>query len=302
MLFTLDPKFSRLPPLPCFTVLMLTSPVSHPLQSSGHAAHQMDVFLESAREWEDRPLVSRIAIAASLSAMSEDDLVTETEHLQAQGVRHVTVRRQQAMQIQPARLLQILNDAGISVSSLGYCGGYTGSLNLSFEDAMEDTARAVETAMELNARALIVLPGNRGLFTLNHVQRSVRIGLQAAISHAGQYPLKLLVPTSSLLGDDRDIFGSQGSMLAWLERQTGSRVHPLIVIRGRRTCRLPQGWREALGSGGSLRLCRVCRCYDRNCEALDRILRLLAVKGGRVLANAAGSNPEASGLSTNTGR
>lgn len=59
---------------------------------------------------------------------------------------------------------------------------------------------------------------------------------------------------------------------------------------------------EALRSGGSLRLCRVCRCYDRNCEALDRILRLLAVKGGRVLANAAGSNPEASGLSTNTGR
>ncbi|MGV2340175.1 MAG UNVERIFIED_CONTAM: hypothetical protein LVR18_41370 [Planctomycetaceae bacterium] len=111
----------------------------------------MDVFLESAGEWEDRPLVSRIAIAASLSAMSEDDLVTETEHLQAQGVRHVTVRRQQAMQIQPARLLQILNDAGISVSSLGYCGGYTGSLNLSFEDAMEDTARAVETAMELSA-------------------------------------------------------------------------------------------------------------------------------------------------------
>ncbi|MFM7055780.1 MAG: hypothetical protein ACKO2P_02530 [Planctomycetota bacterium] len=233
----------------------------------------MDVFLESAREWEDRPLVSRVAVSASLSAMSEEDLLAEVEQLQAQGVRYVAVRRQQAMQIQPARLLHILADAGISVSSLGYCGGYTGSLHLSFEEAMDDTARAVETAIELNARSLIVLPGSRGLFTLNHMQRSVRIGLQAAISHAGQYPLRLLVPTSSLRGDDRDVFASPGAMLGWLERQTGDRVHPLIVIRGRRPCRLPRGWKTALADGGSLRLCRCCRSYRRNCEVLERFLK-----------------------------
>lgn len=243
------------------------------LPFSGTAAHKMDVFLESAREWEDRPLVSRIAVSASLSAMSEEDLLAEIDQLQAQGVRYVAIRRQQALQIQPGRLLQILTDAGISVSSLGYCGGYTGSLGLSFEEAMEDTARAVETAIELNARSLIVLPGSRGLFTLNHMQRSVRIGLQAAISHAGQHPLQLLVPTSSVLGDDRDVFASPGAMLGWLERQTGDRVHPLIVVRGRRTCRLPAGWRNALANGGSLRLCRGCRCYQRNCEIVGRFLK-----------------------------
>jgi hypothetical protein len=233
----------------------------------------MDVFLESAREWQDRPLVSRVAMSASLSAWSEEDLLAEVDRLQAQGVRYVAVRRQQALQLQPGRLLHILNDAGISVSSLGYCGGYTGSLQLSFEEAMEDTARAVEMAIELNARSLIVLPGSRGLFTLNHIQRSVRIGLQAAISHAAQYPLQLLVPTSSLRGDDRDVFASPGAMLGWLERQTGDRVHPLIVIRDRHPCRLPRGWRNALAAGGSLRLCRGCRCYQRNCQILERFLR-----------------------------
>jgi hypothetical protein len=274
LLFTSGGKFNTLPPeSEHHSNFKALSAVSRILSSSGTAALKMDVFLESAPEWEDRPLVSRIAVSASLSALSEDDLVTEVERLQNQGVRYVAVRRQQALRFSAPRLLQILNDAGLSVSSLGYCGGYTGSMNLSFEDAMEDTARAVELAVELNARALIVLPGSRGLFTFNHIQRSIRIGLQAAISHAGQFPLRLLVPTSSLMGDDRDVFTSPAAMLNWLERQTGPRVHPLIVVRGGRSCRLPQGWRESLGNGGSLRLCRCCRSYERNCEILDRFLR-----------------------------
>lgn len=259
----------------------------------------MDIFLEPACEWEDRPLVSRIAMAACISAGTEDELAAELARLQLQGVRYVSVRRQQLLWIHRARLLGMLADAGMSISSLGFTGGYTGSMGMSFEKSMEDTARAVDLAMELGARSLIVLPGNRGLFTFNHIQRSVRMGLQAAISHAGQYPLTLLVPTSTLVGDGSDVFSSAGPMMNWMVRQTGPRVQPLIVVRGgRSSCRLPQGWREGLAGGGSLRLCRQCGSYEWNRSILDRLLRVLALKDNRGLASTVGKVSAADGLST----
>lgn len=258
----------------------------------------MDIFLERVCEWEERPLVSRIAISASVSAATEDELAAELSRLQLQGVRYVSVRRQQLLRIPRARLQALLADTGISVSSVGFGGGFTGSMGLSFEQSQEDTARAVDLAIELGARSLIVLPGNRGMFTLNHIQRSVRIGLQAAISHAGQYPLNLLVPTSTLMGDGRDVFTSPGPMMNWLGRQTGSRVQPLIVVRGgRNSCRLPQGWREALASGGSLRLCRQCGSYEWNRSILDRLMRVLALRDNRGLLSGAAESSEVNSVS-----
>jgi hypothetical protein len=259
----------------------------------------MDIFLEPACEWEERPLVSRIAMAACISAASEDELAAELGRLQLQGVRYVALRRQQLLWIHRGRLQAMLADAGMSVSSVGFGGGFTGSMGVSFEESLEDTARAVDLAMELGARSLIVLPGNRGLFTNNHIQRSVRMGLQAAISHAGQYPLTLLVPTSTLLGDGRDMFASPGSMMNWLGRQTGPRVQPLIVVRGSRSsCRLPQGWRDGLAGGGSLRLCRQCGSYQWNRSVLDRLLRVLALKDNRGLESSVAS-PVVSGSGAN---
>jgi hypothetical protein len=249
----------------------------------------MDIFLESVCEWEDRSLISRIAVSASLLATTEEELAAELGRLQLEGVRYVSVRRQQVLWFSRGRLQGMLADAGMSVSSVGYCGGYTGSMGMTFEESLDDTSRAVELAMELGARSLIVLPGRRGLFTMKHIERSVRMGFQSAISHAGQYPLTLLMPTSTILGDERDVFAGSGSAMSWLGRQTGPRVQPMIVVRGgRSSCRLPEGWREGLAQGGSLRLCRNCGSYAWNRGVLDRLLRVLALKDARGLAGAAG--------------
>jgi hypothetical protein len=239
----------------------------------------MDVFLEQQPDWAQRSLVSRIAVSHPLRALTADELLSEAEQLPGRGVRYVSIRRQQVQQIDAGRVQHILADVGVSVSSLGYCGGFTGSLGMSFEQAQEDTARAVDMALEIGARSLIVLPGCQNLHTYRHAEQSIRMGLQSAISHAGQVQLNLLVPTSSLLGNHSDNFRSREGMLDWLETSTSHRVQPLIVVRGKnRTCRLPSGWRKSLSGGGMLRLCQMCRNYERNSRVLNRLLRILTLK------------------------
>ena len=88
----------------------------------------MDVFLEQQADWAKQSLVSRIAVAHPLHSRTADELLMEVDHLVAQGVRYVSIRRQQVQQIDSARAQHILADAGISVSSLGYSGGFTGSI------------------------------------------------------------------------------------------------------------------------------------------------------------------------------
>ena len=224
----------------------------------------MDVFLEQQPDWVKQSLVSRIAVSHPLRSRTADELLAEAEALVAQGVRYVSVRRQQLQQIDSARAQHILSDAGISVSSLGYSGGFTGSMGMTFEQAQDDTARAVDMAIELSARSLVVLPGCQDMHTYRH---------------AGQYQLQLLVPTSSVMGTSRDNFRARGPFLEWLENSTGKRVQPLIIVRGENaTCRLPGGWRKGLSGGGMLRLCQKCQSYEWNSRVLNRLLRVLALK------------------------
>lgn len=239
----------------------------------------MDVFLEQQPDWAKLSLVSRIAVSHPLRSRTADELLAEAESLVAQGVRYVSVRRQQLQQIDSARAQHILSDAGISVSSLGYSGGFTGSMGMTFEQAQDDSARAVDMAIELSARSLVVLPGCQDMHTYRHAEQSIRMGLQCAISHAGQYQLQLLVPTSSVMGTSRDNFRARGPFLDWLENSTGKRVQPLIIVRGEdTTCRLPVGWRKGLSGGGVLRLCQKCQSYEWNSRVLNRLLRVLALK------------------------
>jgi hypothetical protein len=58
---------------------------------------------------------------------------------------------------------------------------------------------------------------------------------------------------------------------------TGSRVQPLIVVRGRqRISSLPTGWKESVRNGGVLRLCTQCGQYERNARRARRLARILS--------------------------
>jgi len=241
----------------------------------------MDVFLESCFKQSTGQSVARVVTASPLKSRTLSALTAEVQHLQDRAVRYVSVRRQQVSLLGTQRLLEVLHDAGIQVSSLGYTGGFTGSLRMTFEEAVEDAARAVDQAIELSARSLIVLPGSQALHIRRHAEQSIRMGLQMAISHAGQRSLNLLVPSDSLLISGvraaEDCYRPPGEFLEWLDTSTGSRVQPLIVVRGRqRISSLPAGWKESVRNGGVLRLCPQCGQYERNARRARRLARILS--------------------------
>lgn len=237
----------------------------------------MDVFLEHDCEWSRPSIVARIAVAHPLHSKTTENLLAEAEQLHARGIRFVVVRRQQLLRIGPEVLSDILADAGISVSCVGFAGGFTGAMGMSYERAATDVRRAIAQAAALGARFVVVVPGEQGLHTYNHAEKTVRMGLTEAIHFADQHRIQLLIPTDTVLNSAADCFRPNQCPLSWIEQLRSPTIRPLIVVRGRNVlgC-LPAGWRESLAHGGCLRVCHRCSSYHRNSRQLAGILSFLA--------------------------
>lgn len=237
----------------------------------------MDVFLENKTEWAKPTVVARIAVAMPLHSRIVDELIPEVEQLQRRGIRYVAVRRQQVRRIGTLRLSEVLADAGISVSCLGFAGGFTGSMGMSYERAVDDVRRAADLAAELKARFLVVVPGEQGRHTYNHAERTVRMALTDVLYYADQRQVQLLIPNDTVLGCLRDVFRPKECTLHWIDRLGSKTIRPLIIVRGETiACRLPNGWRESLATGGCLRVCHRCENYEENARLLTGILTYLA--------------------------
>ncbi len=237
----------------------------------------MDVFLEQDCEWSKPSIVARIAVAHPLLAKTKEHLLEEAELLHGRGIRYVAVRRQQLLRIGRYVLPDILADAGISVSCVGFAGGFTGAMGMTYDRAASDVRRAIEQAASLGARFVVVVPGEQGLHTYRHAEKTVRMGLSEVIHFAEQHRVQLLIPTDTVLASKVDCFRPRQCPLRWVEQLKSETIRPLIVVRGRNVSgRLPAGWRESLAHGGCLRICHRCSCYDRNVRQLAGILSFLA--------------------------
>jgi hypothetical protein len=213
--------------------------------------------------------------------MTISGLITEAETLSASGMRYVSIRRQQVRRIGEHSILEVLGDFGIGISSLGFAGGFTGTMGQTFEHAADDVRRATDIASQLNARFLVVLPGNQGLHTYNHAERTVRLAMMDLQYIAERHNVQYLLPTDTVLGCEKDAFRPRGCSLQWLRRFGSDVIRPLIMVRGTTaSCKLPDGWRESLGDGGCLRVCDRCNNYEQNARLLKNILSFLTRYGG----------------------
>lgn len=236
----------------------------------------MDVFLEDSLPTADMPLLSRLAVAHPLQAASVEDLVAEAQRLSSNHIRYVAVRRQQIRWIGEHALREILDDHGLTVSSLGFAGGFTGALGLSFQMAVADVQRAMHLALELGATSVVIVPGGRGLHTYRHAERTIRDGLCRCADLAIDCRLKLLVPTDTVLAGTRDCFRPRRCLLEWLKQEQLDTIYPMIVVRGRAGAwRLPRGWRAGLADGGCIRICHRCESYQQNAQLLQGIISYL---------------------------
>ena len=241
----------------------------------------MDVFLEDEKSSTCLPMVTRISVAYPLHSKSAQELIAEAAELNRRGIRYVCVRRQQIYFIGEHVIHDILADAGITVSCLGFAGGFTGTLGMSYDAATRDARRSIDLAADLGARSVVIVPGEQGNHTYSHAEKTIRLGLMDVAQYGSQRNVRLLIPTDTVLVSPRDCFRPKECPLSWLDGMGNPLIRPLIVVRGKSfACRLPDGWRESLAAGGSLRICHRCDRYDENAQLVARILLFIARNGG----------------------
>lgn len=68
------------------------------------------------------------------------------------------------------RGIELLQDAGMSVSSLSWAGGFTGGNSHSYLDSVDDALAALELAGKLKAKSLVLVSGARAGHTMNHAR------------------------------------------------------------------------------------------------------------------------------------
>ncbi len=236
----------------------------------------MDVFLEDPTNNVSSSLLSRLAVAQPLQASTVEDLIAECRELCRHQTRYVAVRRQQVRRIGEHAIRDVLDDHGLSVNCLGFAGGFTGALGLSYEMALSDVRRALDMAMDLAADSVVIVPGDRGLHTYRHAERIIRDGLVRCEELATSCGTKLLLPNDTVLAGTRDCFRPKLSLLDWLKQMKVSSIRPMIVVRGQAGAwRLPRGWRLSLADGGCIRICHRCSSYSQNSQLLKGIINFL---------------------------
>lgn len=103
----------------------------------------------------------------------EDDLA----NYKAAGYSAMGVWRQKLSDLEEGMGAQLLDAAGMHVSNLLWCGGFTGTDGRSFDDSVADGIEAVRQAASLRADCLVVYAGGRGIHTQSHARRLVRQAL-----------------------------------------------------------------------------------------------------------------------------
>lgn len=99
--------------------------------------------------------------------------------------------------------IELLLEHGISVSSLHWAGGFTGTELRSFDESVTDGIEAIELAAQLNAGCLIVHSGGQGGHTHRHATRLMRHALQELCPIADFHGVKLAIePMNSQAGRD----------------------------------------------------------------------------------------------------
>lgn len=243
----------------------------------------MDVFLEEQpRGGGSKTLLERLVVAPPLQAATHEDLIKESAELESRRIRFVTVRRQQVSRIGEQLLRHVLEEHGVRICCLGFAGGFTGSLGLSYPAAVADTRKAISLAADLNATSLVIVPGERGRHTYRHAERTVRDGLCDCLESSESSGVRLLIPTDTLLPGTNDCFRPRLCPLEWVQQLNCQMIRPMIVVReATNVVDLPAMWRLSLDTGGFLRICPRSPGYERKTRLVGRVIETLVRAAAR---------------------
>jgi sugar phosphate isomerase/epimerase len=114
------------------------------------------------------------------------DLDDELVAYHREGVRAVGLWRPKLGHFGEERAAELLRELGISVSSLCWAGGFTGSNRWSFEDSLADARAAIRAAALVGADCLCVVSGPQNGHIQSHLRRLIIDALKVLAPEAAE--------------------------------------------------------------------------------------------------------------------
>jgi sugar phosphate isomerase/epimerase len=109
------------------------------------------------------------------------------------GFQGIGVWRPKLIECGEERGIDLLLEHGLSVSSLMWAGGFTGSDGRTFSFSLDDAFEALRLAAVIRAECLIVYTGGRGGHTHGHARKLVRHALRELMEAAQELDVTLAV-------------------------------------------------------------------------------------------------------------
>ncbi len=114
------------------------------------------------------------------------DLYDEAVAYHREGFRAIGLWRPKLSDFGEERAGELLRELGISVSSLSWAGGFTGTNRWSFEDSLADARAAIKQAATVGAECLAVISGPRGGHIDSHARRLIAEALRVLAPEAAE--------------------------------------------------------------------------------------------------------------------
>ena len=140
-----------------------------------------------SRQGQSLPLRYSISQFTTHRASFEEDV----EHFVDAGIPSIGIWRRKVDETGEQAAVDRIAAADLSVSSVSYIGGFTGSAGMTYREAMSDAYSALFTAAAFGAECLIVCPGSRGRYTTRHEHRLVLHAIQELAVAAAEFELQL---------------------------------------------------------------------------------------------------------------
>lgn len=115
------------------------------------------------------------------------------------------------------RALDLLKEEGLTASSLSWAGGFAYSDGEAYEAAIADALDAIDMAQKIEASCLVVLPGTRGSYTVNHGRKMIIEALRRVGDWAGESGVQIaLQPVEADFAGEGCFLDSLDKMLGFL--------------------------------------------------------------------------------------
>ena len=136
-------------------------------------------------------MVERLSISqlSTIKWWLEEDAIRFSSH----GFKSIAVWREKLTDESIDFATSLFADLDLSVSSLQWAGGFTGSDGRSHVDAIEDAIDAIRQAARIRAPKLLIHSGARGCHTLSHCLRLFRTALNELVPVAQDFGIQLVV-------------------------------------------------------------------------------------------------------------